>query len=271
MRFRLSAVLSAALLVLASLAWAHDLFLKLDSYFLEPGSRVRIPVLNGTFAKSEAFVAPDRLADISVVSPAGRAHLEAARVWSRGPDSTSLLSLDLGAAGTYLTGVSVKPRELDLKADAFNAYLEEDGITDVLEARRQNNELGKPARERYSKHVKALFQVGDARTETFGAVLGYPAEIVPLENPYAGDPVKTLRVRCLVNGRPVANQTVLWGGDRGGQLLTQRSTRTDRDGVATVTLDAPARWYIKFVHMVRATEQGLDYESTWATLTFEVR
>jgi len=25
------------------------------------------------------------------------------------------------------------------------------------------------------------------------------------------------------------------------------------------------------VHMVRATQQGLDYESKWATLTFEVR
>ena len=78
-----------------------------------------------------------------------------------------------------MTGVSVKPRELELKAADFNAYLEEDGIPDVLEARRRNNELGKPARERYSKHVKAVFQVGDARTDVFGAVLGYPAEIVP--------------------------------------------------------------------------------------------
>src|SRR5207247_9774859 len=53
--------------VLASLALAHDLFLKLDTYFLEPRTRVRVTVLNGTFAKSEGFVAPDRVADISVV------------------------------------------------------------------------------------------------------------------------------------------------------------------------------------------------------------
>jgi hypothetical protein len=41
--------------------------------------------------------------------------------------------------------------------------------------------------------------------------------------------------------------------------------------VAQVTLDAAGKWYVKFIHMVRATEPGLDYESKWATLTFEVR
>jgi hypothetical protein len=43
--------------------------------------------------------------------------------------------------------------------------------------------------------------------------------------------------------------------------------------VAEVTLDAPGggRWYVKFIHMVRVTEPGLDYESKWATLTFETR
>jgi hypothetical protein len=38
-----------------------------------------------------------------------------------------------------------------------------------------------------------------------------------------------------------------------------------------VTLDAAGTWYVKFVHMVRASEPGLDYESKWATLTFETR
>jgi uncharacterized GH25 family protein len=95
-------------------------------------------------------------------------------------------------------------------------------------------------------------------------VLGYAAEIVPLENPYTLGRGAPLRVRCLVDGRPVANQTVLWGG-----ALAQRSTRTDADGVAQVTLDAAGRWYVKFIHMVRATQPGLDYESKWATLTFE--
>jgi len=182
-----------------------------------------------------------------------------------------LLAVELGAPGTYVVGVSTKPREIDLGAEDFNAYLKEDGIPDILEARRRNNELGKAARERYSKHVKAVFQVGRVRSDGFNVTLGYPAEIVPLDNPYEMDRGAALRVRCLVDRRPVANQLVLWGGEQGGQTPAPRSTRTGPDGVAEVTLDAPGRWYVKFVHMLRATQQGLDYESKWATLTFEIR
>ncbi len=268
---RRAVLVTSMLLLVASLVWAHDLFLKLDSYFLEPHTRVQIPVLNGTFIKSEGFVAPERIADISAVSPGGRRRLRAATVWGRGPDSTSLLSLELGAPGTYVVGVSTRAREIELRAEDFNAYLEEDGIPDMLDVRRRDNELAKPARERYSKHVKAVFQVGQPRSEGFGVALGYPAEIVPLENPYASGRGTTVRVRCLVDGRPVENQMVLWGGERDGHALTQRSTRTDSNGVAEVTLDAAGRWYVKFVHMARATQPGLDYESKWATLTFEIR
>jgi uncharacterized protein DUF4198 len=261
---------SVLLLLFASLALAHDLFLKLDTYFLEPHTRVRIPVLNGTFTKSESVVASERLADLTVVSPKGRARLRPSEVWSSGPDNTSRLSVELGDAGTYLVGASTRPRELELTAEQFNNYLKEDGLPDVLEERRLENELGRGARERYSKHVKAVFQVGEARTDGFALVLGYPAEIVPLENPYTLGTGATLRVRCLVDKRPVANQTVLWGGPGGGGG-TERSTRTDSLGVAQVTLDAPGKWYVKFIHMARANRAGLDYESKWATLTFETR
>jgi uncharacterized protein DUF4198 len=271
MTARRSVLVAGALLVMASTALAHDLFLKLDSYFLEPRTRVRISVLNGTFTKSEGFVAPERLADLSVVTPGGRTALSPATAWSRGPDSTGVLSLELGEAGTYVAGVSTRPRELTLTADQFNAYLEEDGLPDVLEARRAHGELDRPARERYSKHVKAVFQVGEARSSNFGAVLGYPAEIVPLDNPYAVQRGAPLRVRCLVDGRPVGNQTVLWGGERAGQEFPQRSSRTNANGEAVVTFDTAGRWYVKFIHMVRATQAELDYESKWATLTLEVR
>ena len=256
------------LLLVASVALAHDLFLKLDTYFLEPHTRVRMPVLNGTFTTSENFIAPERLADITLVSPTGRTRLAPRVAWSAGPDNVSLLSVALGDAGTYVAGVSTRPREIELTAEQFNAYLQEDGLPDVLEARRADNELGRGARERYSKHVKAIFQVGEARTEAFTLVLGYPAEIVPIENPYTLATGASLRVRCFVDKRPVANQTVLWGGPGGA---AERSTRTDSLGVAQVTLDAAGKWYVKFIHMARANRAGLDYESKWATLTFETR
>ena len=103
---------AATLLLVASVALAHDLFLKLDTYFLEPHTRVRIPVLNGTFTKSESFVAPERIADLSLVAPGGRTRLSPVAAWSQGPDSASVLSIELGDAGTYVAGAATRPREL---------------------------------------------------------------------------------------------------------------------------------------------------------------
>ena len=263
------AVVTGLLVGAASLLLAHDLFIKLDSYFLEPNSSVRVPILNSTFSLSENSIARNRVIDISVVSPAGRSRIDTTH-WEAGGDTT-FLEIRTGEAGTYVVGASTRPRLIDLEAEGFNMYLEHDGIPDILELRRKNNELDKPARERYHKHVKAVFQVGDTRTDAYTTVLGYPAEIVPLENPYTLEVGATLRVRCLVDGQPVANQLVIAAGERNGHTIEERATRTDADGVAQFTLDSPGKWYVKFINMAPSPEEELDYESKWATLTFEVR
>ncbi|HKG92798.1 MAG TPA: DUF4198 domain-containing protein [Gemmatimonadaceae bacterium] len=278
MRRRPATLLFAALLVtvLASRLDAHDLFLKLARYILPaPAAAVRIAVLNGTFSTSENGVARDRLADLSVVGPDGaRSHPDTA-AWVE-QKTQSVLTVGAGRVGTYVVGASVRPRALELPAAEFNEYLRTDGVPDVLDARRRAGEMGAPARERYSKHVKALFQVGNdgPRTDNFAAVLGYPAEIVPQANPYALRRGDTLAVRCLVDGAPAASQLVLAGGRLRGseRRIPAQSVRTDADGVARIPLTARGIWYVKFIHMVRAAaSDSVDYESKWATVTFEVR
>ena len=263
----------AVILLLASAASlaAHDLFLKLESYFVEPGSTVRVHVLNGTFSKSEGAVTRDRLRHLGVVTPDGVVQLDTAD-WQATGD-TSLLTLQMSAAGTYVIGASLRPRELRLEAKDFNAYLASDGVPDILAERRRDNELDRPARERYHKHVKAIVQVGDERTEGYRTVLDYPAELVPLDNPYALRVGGVLRVRALVEGQAVANQLVVSGGRTpSGARITQRSVRTDSTGVARVRIGSRGAWYVKFIHMERATaDTTIDYESKWATLTFGVR
>ncbi len=253
----------------ATILSAHDLFLKLNSYFVAPNSSVPLALLNGTFSESQGPVARDRIMDISVVSPAGRAHRDTLAITARG--GTSELMIKTGEAGTYVAGISLKKRVLALPAAAFNAYLEHDGIPDVLEARRRNNTLDRDVRERYAKHVKAIFQVGSELTDSYGAELGYPAEIVPLENPYALKPGSEFEVRCLVDAKPVADQLVIAGGENERGAFEERSTRTDEHGRAVFTLDTAGKWYVKFIHMTETADGEADYESKWATLTFEVR
>jgi len=250
---------------------AHDLFFRLDDFFTAPGATLRLRALNGTFSTSENPVARDRLRDLSVVSPRGRAHPDTAQ-WSFDGD-TSVLTVRTTEPGTYVIGASLRAREITLKAAEFNAYLTDDGIPDVLAARRKNNELGKDATERYSKHIKAIVQVGTARTGDYSAVLGYPAELIPLDNPYSMRAGATLRVRAMVDGHAVANQLVVSGGrSRSGARLREIRARTDASGVARIRLASPGQWYVKFIRMTPFSgPERIDYESKWATLTFGIR
>lgn len=252
---------------------AHDLFLKPERFFVAPNDSVRMDVLNGTFTSSEAALPRDRLRDLSLAGPEGLVH-PATDSWMSA-EKASQWRIVVGKSGTYTLGASVLPRVLRLDAKDFNSYLNEEGLPDVLADRRSRGELDKPARERYAKHVKTVIQVGGQRTERVDVAFGYAAELVPLANPYRLRAGGVLRVRALVDGQPVVNQVVLSGGqDASGHRITERSVRTNGNGVALVSLFRPGAWYVKFIRMVRvdpSAGDSVDYESKWTTLTFAVR
>jgi uncharacterized GH25 family protein len=263
----LFATLILLVAVVATLA-AHDMFLKPERFSVPPNTTVRVRVLNGTFTSSENTVTKDRLRDLTVVTPAAATHPDTS-TWKDAGD-TSILTVRTAASGTYAIGASLFPRTLRLEAKLFNEYLESDGIPDVLEARRRGGELGKAARERYSKHVKALLQVGDTRSDGYAHSFGYPAELVPQQNPYTLSPGGTLSVRADLDGKPSANELVVAGGrTTAGARIAQQSVRTDASGIATIRLTSAGQWYVKFIHMVPVRD-SVDYESKWATLTFGV-
>lgn len=256
--------------VLVALVSAHDLFLKFDSYFLQPNSKATVRLLNGSFRASENPVVRDRMVDMSIVNGTGGRANPPAADW-RDEGKMALLYLQTGEAGTYVVGVSTKPREFALKAAQFNNYLSHDGVPDILAERKKNNELTKDVHERYSKHVKAVYQVGDARTDTFKVALGYPVEIIPQQNPYGLKVGQTLEVLCVKDGQPLVNQFVMAGRELKGQEVATPSVRTDAKGIARVPLKGAGKWYVKFIQMTPLNEPQVNYESKWATLTFEVK
>lgn len=325
-------LVAGALLLGAAALSAHDMFLKLGSFFLPPHSSVSVQLLNGTFEESGNAISRDRMADVRVVRPAaegadvegaggggadpgvgdepGRPPDSAPRVThpdtSRWRDSsdTAVLDMRTGAPGTYVVGVSIRPRTFTLSGEDFDEYLRHDGVLDVLEARREAGELGTPATETYSKHAKAILQVGNRRTGEYAHRLGYPVELVPLRNPYGLGVGDTLELLFLREGDPVSGQLVYasWEGYRpeagdgggdgaaappardapgasgpGAEAAAPRArepirTRTDVDGVARIPLRRAGKWYVRLIHMERVPDDpDVDYESNWATLTFQVR
>lgn len=185
---------------------SHDMYLKMDTYFLNSNKESRIQLFNGTFDKSENVIDRDRMIDVSLVGHGKRTKLEDDQ-WSE-KDSITILSFTSGDEGTWVAGLSTKAKDFEMAADDFNEYLEHDGVLDMLAQRKTNNTLKQDAVERYSKHVKAIFQVGDQKSEDWNTVLGYPIEFVPMQNPYDVHTGDVLKVKLLKSGEPLANQLV---------------------------------------------------------------
>jgi hypothetical protein len=268
---RRTAVAFVLLTFCAATLAAHDLFLTLGTFFLEQHSTARVQVMNGTFTTSDGAVDRTRLRDLSLVGGGERQALDS-RLWDSAGPRMAALWVPVTEPGTYVLGASLLPRNITLEAKDFNAYLAEEGIVPIIELRAERGETNKTARERYHKHVKALLQVGDRRSDDFADTLGYPAELVPVENPYSLVRGDTLRVRALVESKGVPGQVVLAGGrTRAGSRIPQQRAIADESGVAAIRLNRAGRWYVKFIHMEPVQSDSVDYESKWATMTFEVR
>jgi len=191
---------------------SHDMYLKLDTFFLQPNTSANIQLFNGTFDKSENAIARNRMADVSMIGNGNRSKVDTTQ-WSD-QDNTTVLSFTTGEAGTWVAGVSTLARNIEMEAKAFNDYLVHDGVVDMLEWRTNNDMLDQDAVEKYSKHVKTIFQVGETRTDDWQTALGYPIEFVPLSNPYdlhAGD---QLKVKLLWQDEPLANQLIYVDSDQ---------------------------------------------------------
>jgi uncharacterized GH25 family protein len=271
-----SLLVSIAVLLVAAVASGHDLFLVLPDHDFAVGTPITVALFNGTFEKSENSIDRERMLDVTVIDGAGQSSHPSPDQW-REEGTVTLLDFDSGPPGTYVVGVSTAPRMIELTAEDFNDYLEHDGVLDVLEDRRREGNADRPAAERYSKHVKTVLQVGDSQTDSFGRRLGYPIEIVPLANPGALAPGGTLEVLVLAEGEPVVEQLVyasyegFHGHDETGAHREAAQLRTDEDGVARIEITRSGRWYVRLIRMLPSADEGVDYESNWSTLTFEVR
>ena len=274
LRTTTSAVVAIACLLTAMPAPAHEMFLKAKEYVVAPTSDQVVRLINGTFDKSENSIGRDRMADVSIAAN-GRVTSPPEDAWYDDSNS-SYLRYRTGDSGTYVIGVSTHPSMIELSRDDFIAYLRHDGILDTLATFENDNEQSE-VRERYSKHVRAVVQVGDERSVDYSKPLGYPVEILLEQNPYDLGMGDELSFRVLFNGKAVANHIVrvsyegFHGHDASDHHANAYNLRTDEDGRAWFPLTDKAVWYIALIHMEKVDDGEVDYESNWATVTFQVK
>jgi hypothetical protein len=252
-------------LFVAAPAAAHDLFLLPAVHADEAPREIELRLLVGDhFApEEERGFRGSTLARFELVTARGRRDL------SQGDDGPPPFARVEVGAGGQLFAIDRRPILTELEAERFDAYLEHEGLSHILAARRAPGASG-PGRERYTRYLKSFVQIGARRDGAFRRVLGQRLELVPLDDPSSLREGANLRVRLLFEGRPLADQPVT-AYRRNGDDVATTVVRTDPRGEAVFTIDRAGTWLLRTVHM-RACErcEDADWESFWGALTFGV-
>ncbi|MDX1463859.1 MAG: DUF4198 domain-containing protein, partial [Marinirhabdus sp.] len=92
--------------------FGHDMYLKMDTFFLQPNQKATLDLYNGTFEKSENVIDRDRMQDASLLGNGQRTAIKNQQ-WTE-IDSMTRLTFTTGEAGTWVAGVSTKARNIEL-------------------------------------------------------------------------------------------------------------------------------------------------------------
>lgn len=243
---------------------AHEFWLQPDKFLYQPGEVLKLNFMVGEDFTGERWdLKKHRL--VRFDHHAGN--------YSNGlieqvvPGEGNNLELKLESEGTHLFVMQSNNAFIELEAEKFNAYLQEDGLEDILAYRTKTNTLDKRAREYYQRSAKLLVQVGHTPDDTFSKRVGTPIEIIPLKNPYALKPGDELKFQVVFEGRPLAFALVkVW--NRKDNRTTVQNIYTEKDGTLTTRLSNTGMWMVSCVKMVPAKEAGADWQSYWGSMVF---
>ena len=246
--------------------FAHDFWIEPTTFRPEVGSTVGLALRVGQGFRGDPVPRMnEKIVKFVLVSPSG-AETQIEGIAGRDPAGRARI----GTPGYVVAGYRSSPSSLELPADKFEAYLKEEGLESVIEERARKGDSQKASKEIYSRCAKAVLDAGGGGTTGFGTVLGFRLELIPDTGPKKLTPAGgALKVRLLYEGKPLAGALVFaLNRDEPEKRLSART-----DGAGRVRFDLPRAgvWLVKAVHMVPApAESGAEWESLWASLTFEV-
>ncbi len=242
------------LLIISSL-YGHDLYLMPQKFRPAAGEAILISAHTGdSFPFSEQPVDPARLTSL----PSGEW-----RMLGKATHTTIPVQ-----AGSQYFGVFTKSRFLEMEPEKFISYLKEEGLRTQLET--YKTMTGK-SREMYAKFAKTYVVAGQP-TGNFAKPLGLKIEIIPLVDPSGIKPGKELPVQLLFDGKPIADiqMEIATSRDPRTKSVLTIAGRTNAEGKLNIQVPTSGKIRLHAVAMNQVKAETHDWESYWASLTFEV-
>jgi uncharacterized GH25 family protein len=255
----------------ASSVGAHDFWVQPNEYWVRPQAvmPLTLQVGHGPF-RQRSPIPLNRITRFEAIAPNGtaidlRASLHLA-------DSTEDGDVRFLNPGAYVLVLETDDRaQSHLPAIRFNDYLKTEGLALALEQRERTHRMDAAGSENYSRHAKAIVQVGTADTGSQAAVtkpLGLPLEIVPERNPYALPHPATLPIRVIYQGRPLPGALVkLTNLEHDAAPLEMH--RTDLAGRATFNMPNEGSWLLNVIWTQPLSQsRETDFETIFSSLSF---
>lgn len=263
----MAAVLVAVLLPVSG--FPHEYFFEPESFFVQVNQKIDLRLFVGEGLKKEEerpFQADKVRSFRQYFGEIGVA------VKNNTDNSMPFYSYTSGSEGNHMFALERDWSYIKLEADKFEDYLREDGMEYIIAERARLGESHKEGRERYSRFIKTLLQIGEKRDKTYKEKTWLKLDIMPMENPYSKKPGDTLMFQVRFDGKPLANRTV-FADNRDGETFSKQRFVTTSDGKIAVKLDRKGTWLVRMVVMQRCKADcgEADWESFWGAFSFGVR
>jgi uncharacterized GH25 family protein len=184
---------------------------------------------------------------------------------TRNGDSLQIAMLD---EGTVVLSLQTKNSFRDVKANEFNDYLLENGLTEISAYRRQNGDTVKAGLENYQYNAKIILQVGNKTNNTYKQKTGLPIDIIPAEHPYTVSKDGNFKAKIFFWNKVLKNTKVTVSHRVGGKT-SQLDLVTNDEGEIKFFLSPEGEWMLSCVKMVRLEN---DLKAEWqryqSTLTW---
>lgn len=255
------------LLALSAALFGHDLYIHPRLFRFTPGQAGTVEFHNGEgFPESQVSPVLARLKGTQVLSPQGAQPMTNVRIVGK----AGMADFKAPAAPAFLVVGYTVPNFIELDPAKFEDYLAHEHLTAISDWRKSHNESAKPGREFYSKYVKTVLHTG-APDAFVTRPTGAPIEFVPLDDPATKKPGDKLTVQIFFHGAPAPNLHVEAAYAFGKDVKERPMGRTNSQGLIDIPIDTPGLWKLHAIHMQRRQDtKQADWESHWASLTFEI-
>jgi hypothetical protein len=260
-------IISCALILAFALdSPAGECWLEPDKFHHAVGEEIKINILTG-----ENFVggfwdgAKNKAEAVQWFSVSGMKDLSTAAIPTRG----NPLTLKVVQEGTQMVVMETNTLSRNWEGSAFNAYLEDNGLDDIVDARRKAAILDEPAREEYTRYAKLLVQVGQKTDDAYKQKAGLRLEIIPEKNPYTVRTGDHLQCRVLFEGRPIPHTLVkVWS--RLNRTTFLQNMYTENDGTIRFPVSSKGGWMVSTRKVIPGEKPGVDWHSLWGSLVFGI-